>query len=226
MVTHLVVERLELLLAGGLDWPHVEAGRPLRHRHRHGAAQPHPGRARAQAADAAAPGCHRGGGGHRLELNGSARRSRVVGLSLSCWCWGGTNEEGGECVGRGGSAARSEQEGNQIGHQLAVVFRARKPSEWRLRGGHIPAARRDGEGEEEEEEERVAPLNGATASHRADLLCSSAAAGGGWLDTIRAGREATPARRAYPDDRAYLRRAGAWRVLEFELLSCPFLRGV
>jgi len=64
-----VVERLELLLAGGLDWPHVEAGWPLRRRCRGDprAAPPHPGRARARAAEAAAPGRHRGGGRHTLK---------------------------------------------------------------------------------------------------------------------------------------------------------------
>lgn len=62
-VPSLVVERLELLLAGGLDWADEEAGRalPRRRGRYHPAAQPHP--KRAQPGEASAPGRHRGGGG-------------------------------------------------------------------------------------------------------------------------------------------------------------------
>lgn len=109
---HLVVERLKLLLAGGLDWPHEEAGRPLRRRRRGGgdprAAQPHPGRARARAAEAAAPGRHRGGGRHRLRpserqlfLSSSDLLDDHLAAALASWVGSGEGEGEGSAAQRG-----------------------------------------------------------------------------------------------------------------------------
>jgi hypothetical protein len=149
--THLVVERLELLLAGGLDWAHVEAGRPLRRgrRHRPGAAQPHPGRARA--AEAAAPVRHSGGGGHRLKPNGSgSARPRRGHLSPA-------GVGGMRCVRTERGAKATGRQPNRASPGRRAP--GRKSSERRLRGATAKGSRH-----------RVAPLSGATASHGPDLL--------------------------------------------------------
>jgi len=135
-----VVERLELLLAGGLDRPHVEAGRPLR-RHRPRAAHPHPRRARA--AEAAAPVRHAGCGGHRFKPNGSGSARSRRGYLSPAWGWGA----GGNAL-RGNGARR---EGNRKATKSGITWpscsgQQGKSSGRRLRGGHRPAARRDGQG--------------------------------------------------------------------------------
>lgn len=137
---HLVVERLELLLAGGLDWPHVEAGRPLRRGGNPRAAQPHTGRARA--AEAAAPGRHRGGGRHRMRPSGgcfSRRRTYLTTYLLWVWPYGAEREQATE-----GEDSQIEQ---SAGHPR-VAPASRSSREWRLRGEHIPTSRdREGRGE-------------------------------------------------------------------------------
>jgi hypothetical protein len=77
---HLVVERLELLLAGGVDWADVEAGRALRggRSQYHSPAQPRP--------PAEAPASGGGGGGHEPSLanrgmRGGFRSSNSPGLA-------------------------------------------------------------------------------------------------------------------------------------------------
>jgi hypothetical protein len=82
---HLVVERLELLLAGGVDWADVEAGRALRggRSQYHSPAQPRP--------PAEAPASGGGGGGHEPSLanrgmRGGFRSSNSPGLAWS-WSW-------------------------------------------------------------------------------------------------------------------------------------------
>jgi hypothetical protein len=111
---HLVVERLQLFLACGVDWADVEAGRALRQHH--SSARPRPRRPRP--AEAPAPGG--GGGGHEPSLANWLPAGRMRGG------FGSSYSPGLVVV-----VGRSKQTSDEL-------------AEWLLRGRHHTDGDRDG----------------------------------------------------------------------------------